>query len=137
MIERKAEKTGWIGGWLGGFVWVLIQSVVFLVGGKTLEGAIGLLISVAACAAILTFAPWKHPGTRYRRLMLPLYLLVIGAVVWGVWALGGPRQLGIHSWWSLWLLIPVMMPLWSVGNRRWKDMNAQPLHTADGASRPR
>jgi hypothetical protein len=67
--------------------------------------------------------------------MLPLYLLVIGAVGWGVWSLGGPQQVGITNWWSLWLLIPFMMPLWTVGNQRWQDMDAQQQHAAGGAAR--
>jgi hypothetical protein len=123
MSERISEKRGWIGGWLGGFCSVLVLSVAQLAGGKTRQGVIGLLIIAAACAAILVLAPWKHPETTYRRLMLPIYLLFFGAVGWGVWALG-PQGLGIHGWWSLLLLIPIMMPLWLVGARRWRDGDA-------------
>lgn len=125
MSERKSEKMGWIGGWLGGFVSVPILSVVQLVGGRTLQAMIGLLITAAACTAILAFAPWKHPGTSYRRLMLPIYLLFFGAVGWGIWSLGSPREMGLNSWWSLLQLAPVMLPLWFAWNRRWQDHDAQ------------
>lgn len=31
MKERKSEKPGWVGGWSGGFVWLLLLSIVWLV----------------------------------------------------------------------------------------------------------
>ncbi len=30
MSDRRQEKIGWIGGWFGGFIWVLILSVVLV-----------------------------------------------------------------------------------------------------------
>ena len=54
------------------------------------------------------------------------YRLFFCAVGWGVWAFRGPRRVGINSWWSLLLLMPLMMPLWMGGNRRWQDNDAQP-----------
>ena len=33
MRERRQEKIGWVGGWLGGFVWVLLLSVMLLARG--------------------------------------------------------------------------------------------------------
>jgi hypothetical protein len=80
MSERIQEKIGWIGGWSGGFIWVVILSVVLLFKGQTL-----------------------------------------GAVGWGVYTLGGPENMGFSSWWSLAILFPVLLPLWTVGNRRWDD----------------
>jgi hypothetical protein len=137
MGERRQEKIGWVGGWLGGFVWVLLLSVMLLVRGETLPAVIGLLISAMAYAAIGFFAPWRHPRTTYRRLLTPLYVLFFCAVGWGVWFFGGPRQIGLNSWWSLLLVLPLMMPLWMGGNRRWQDNDVQPPHAADGTSRDR
>ena len=137
MHERRQEKIGWVGGWLGGFVWVLILSVILLVRGETLPAVVGLLICATAFAAIGFFAPWRYPRTTYRRLLAPLYVLFFCAVGWGVWSFGGPRQIGLNSWWSLLLVMPLMMPLWMGGNRRWQDNDSQQPDAADGTSRRR
>ena len=39
MRERRQEKIGWVGGWLGGFVWVLFLSVILFVRGQTLPAS--------------------------------------------------------------------------------------------------
>jgi hypothetical protein len=137
MHECKQQKLGWIGGWLGGFFWVLILSVILAIRGETLPAVIGLLIGATAFAAVAFFAPWRHPRTTYRRLLAPIYVLFLCAVGWGIWSFGGPRQIGLNSWWSLLLLLPIMMPMWIVGNRRWENDDAQPPGAAGGASRPR
>jgi hypothetical protein len=129
MSERKQEKIGWVGGWLGGFIWVVILSVVLLFQGHNLEAGIGLLIAGISSAAILLFAPWRHPQTPYRRLMLPIYLLIMAAVGWAVWSWGGWREMGVTSWWSALILLPVLLPFWTVGNRRWEDVDQDQSET--------
>ena len=37
MADRRQEKIGWLGGWAGGFIWVVILAVMLLVQGKALE----------------------------------------------------------------------------------------------------
>jgi hypothetical protein len=49
--------AGWSVGWAGGFLWVGILAVVFLVQGNTLAGVSGLVLVAVAAAAIATFAP--------------------------------------------------------------------------------
>lgn len=105
-------------------MWVLILSVVVSVQGKAMPAALGLGMFVAAVAAIFALAPWRHPQLGYRRLMIPIYGLLLGAVAWGVWALGDARQMGITGWWSAFLLLPLTLPLWVVGARRWEDGDA-------------
>ncbi|MEI8183138.1 MAG: hypothetical protein WCG29_10590 [Desulfomonile sp.] len=34
MANRLGEKAGWIGGWCGGFLWVLLLSVMWVVKGR-------------------------------------------------------------------------------------------------------
>lgn len=68
--------------------------------------------------------PRRHPEASYRRLMAPIYVLFFGAVAWGVWSLGDARQMGINTWWSLLLLVPLTLPLWIVGDRGWQDGTA-------------
>ena len=117
----RSQQYGWIFGWLGGFIWVAILAVVALAQGKRLQAAVGALLVVAAISAVLAFAPWRHPAITFRRLMLPIYLILFLSVWWGVWLLEDPRSLGFNSWWSLFLLGPLLLPLWTVGRRRWQD----------------
>jgi hypothetical protein len=124
MAGRRGEKLGWIGGWLGGFVWVLILAVVFLVQGRWLEAAVGLLLVAVACLTVVLSSPWRHPKTRYRVLMIPVYALFFLSVAWGVWATEDPRRMGFNSWWALLLVLPVLSPLWTAGSRRWEDGDA-------------
>ena len=121
MNDRRQEQIGWLGGWLGGFVWVLILSVVFFVQGKTIQAAVGLLICCAAVGAIVFLSPWRHPRAPYRMLMVPIYGLFLSAMAWGAWSFGGIRQMGFNSWWSVLILLPVLLPFWIVGRRRWED----------------
>lgn len=121
MSERKQEKIGWIGGWLGGFSWVLIVSIILLTKGQASEAGIGFLLTGLACAVIVLTSPWRHPRTRFRKLMTPIYLLLFVAIGWGAWSWGAWQPVGIGSWWSALILLPALAPLWTVGNRRWAD----------------
>jgi phosphatidylserine synthase len=121
MPVRKQEKVGWIGGWLGGFIWVLILSIVFFVQGKALHAWVGVVITCVASASIVFLSPWRFPKTQYRTLMMPIYVLFFLAIAWGVWSMGDPRQMGINSWWSALVLMPILIPLWTAGNRRWDE----------------
>lgn len=123
---RRGQRLGWTLGWLGGFVWVLILTVVMLVQGLWLQGLIGLAICIVAVVTIQLWAPWRHPTTRYRSLMLPIYALFALSVVWGVWAVGDPAEFGIHGAWSLLILLPVFLPLLTAGRYRWQDGETEP-----------
>jgi hypothetical protein len=118
--ERKGEKRGWILGWFGGFIWVLILSAVSLVKGDLLSALLGGALVLTAAIVILVFSPWRYPTQPYWRLMLPLYLLFFLSVVWLVWNAGGTAELGLSAW-SLFLLLPLLLPLYLVGGRRWVD----------------
>ena len=122
MTKRKGEKTGWIGGWLGGFIWVVILSIIFLVQGKVTEGIVGLAIFVAAVVFILASAPWRHPDTPYWKLMIPVYVALIGAITWMIWSSDGPQSLGFSRW-SIFLVFPLLIPFATAGRRRWNDSN--------------
>jgi hypothetical protein len=118
--------VGWIGGWSGGFLWVLILSCVLLFRGRTLQAGIGFGIFGLAEVLIVRLAPWRHPVSRYRNLMWPVYAMLALGIAWGAWSMGGTRHLGL-SWWSLLLLMPILLPFWTAGSRRWSDV------AADGA----
>lgn len=125
MSKRKGEKAGWTLGWCGGFLWVLILSVVFFLQHKILQGILGLSVVILALAVILLFAPWKKPTTKFWILYLFPYAVFLISIVWAVWAYGGFKALGLNWWNVLWLL-PMLTPIFSSGNRRWIDGENQP-----------
>lgn len=121
MNARAGEKAGWSVGWAGGFLWVGILAVVFLVQGHTLAGVGGLVLVAVAAAAIGAFAPWRYPSMPYWKLMLPLYALLGLAAAWALTAFGaGLEEAGLTGW-SLLAFLPLLIPFASVGGRRWRD----------------
>jgi len=120
MKDRNGEKIGWIGGWLGSFLWVLVLAVVFLFQGKRNAGIFGLALAGLGVFYILSCAPWKCPETPYWKLMVRLYAVLLAAVAWVVWSFGGWRAAGL-SWWNLFLLLPVLTPLLTIGRRTWNQ----------------
>ena len=116
--ERASEKSGWILGWGGGFTWVVVLAIVSLVKGDLLSAALGGLLAVAAAVAIPVFAPWRRPTQPYWRLMVPIYLLFFLSFAWLIWGARGAANLGLNAW-SLFLLLPLMLPFYLAGRRRW------------------
>lgn len=120
MTDRRGEQFGWLGGWMGGFIWVLIVSVILFIKGLLLQGAIGVLIFFAAWIVIYVLAPWRHPKTAYRKLLIGPYVAFLVSIAWGLWAYGGPGEMGL-SWWSVLWLLPISLPLWLSGGRCWES----------------
>ena len=123
--DRRGEKNGWLFGWAGGFLWVAILAVVRFVQGKTVAGLLGLLLVAVAAAAIVRLAPWRHPARPYWKLELPIYLLFLLSIGWYVvWQRPDPS--GFTAWSSL-LLLPLLLPLYLTGRRRWIDGAGEPV----------
>jgi hypothetical protein len=118
--DRKSEKRGWLLGWFGSFLWILILAIVALAKGSILPSLAGCGLVAGAVTAILLFAPWRHPTQRYWKLMLPIYALFFISVGWAIWIAGGVAELGL-SLWSIFLLLPLLLPFYLAGNRRWID----------------
>lgn len=102
-------------------MWVTILAIVAAFEGRTLAAFSGLIICASATFLILLLAPWRHPGRGYRILMAPIYALLAVAIAWGVSTVEDPGGMGIQGLWFVWLLLPLTLPLWVVGNRRWDD----------------
>lgn len=135
MAERRGEKIGWTAGWIGGFIWVAVLSIVFLVQGRFLQGGIGLFLFGIAAAVIVALAPWRHPATPYGKLMLAPYLVFISGALWAVWSYGGFKAIGLR-WWDVLWLAPLMIPLGTMSRRTWADGSAHPGSPVDtGAPR--
>ncbi|AFM23765.1 hypothetical protein [Desulfomonile tiedjei] len=119
-MSRTGEKWGWIGGWLGSFIWILISSIVWLWQGKYLFAALGGGSFLMALALIFLLAPWKHPTMAYWKLMLPLLTLFVVSAVVFVLVSGGLQEPGNFSW-SILFLAFLLLPLLNTGKRRWDD----------------
>lgn len=120
MTDRIGEKIGWTVGWLGGFLWVAILSVMFLVQGKWVNGLTGLVLFGLAVACVVLPSPWRQPLTPYWKLMLPAYAALLASVAWAVWSFGGVENSGLE-WWNFSWVFLVLIPFGSVGRRRWND----------------
>jgi phosphatidylserine synthase len=124
MKSRTGEKIGWTAGWSGGFIWVVILSIIFLIQNNWSQGLSGLLLVGLAVLSIVFSAPWRYPSTPYWKLMVPNYMVLFGALVWGICVYGGTVDSGLN-WWSLFLLLPLLIPVMSMGKQTWNDLNRQ------------
>ncbi len=123
-MKRRGEKLGWIGGWSGGFIWLGLLSVIWFFQNKVSEGMIGLAVFIIAMIVISMTAPWKHPNTKYWKLMLPIYSLFFCSIVLSIYLYGGLEIIGL-KWTSIFLVTPGLIPLVTAGNRTWNSGEKQ------------
>ncbi len=123
-MKRRGEKIGWIGGWLGGFGWLALLSVIWLFQNKISEGMIGLAVFIVAIIVISMTAPWKYPNIKYWKLMLPIYLLFFSTIILSIYLYGGLETIGL-KWTSVFFIIPGLIPLVTAGNRTWNSSAKQ------------
>jgi hypothetical protein len=123
-VHRRGEKLGWTLGWGGSFLWVFILAGVTLAKGATLPSLLGFVLLAVAVVFIHAFSPWRHPTRRYWKLMAPIYALFFLSFAWASWIAGGPTEMGL-SLWSLFLLLPLLLPFYLAGTRRWVDGEPQ------------
>jgi len=117
-MNRRYEKIGWIGGWLGGFLWLALLSGVWIVQNRTSHGAAGILLFTLALVLILAFAPWKYPNTKYWKLMLPICVLFFISIGWCIYLYGGLRGMGLSPMSLFWVVL-WLIPFVTNGHRRW------------------
>jgi len=119
-MNRKGERIGWIGGWLGGFIWVGLLSAVWIFQNRSSNGMLGIALFIIAIILIIALAPWRHPNTKYWKLMLPIYLLFLISIAVVIYLYAGLRNGGL-SWISFSWLIPSLIPFVIIGNRKWNS----------------
>jgi MFS family permease len=118
-MDRKGEKIGWIGGWAGSFIWLLLFSLIWLGRGKAVGGAVGLVLFALAVVLIFALAPWKRPAAAYWKLMLPIYVIFFGSAGWCLHVYGGIVGTGL-GWPAIFWVCPILMPLVTIGRRKWE-----------------
>jgi len=119
-VTRIGEKIGWTAGFAGAFLWVVILSMIFLIQNRLAQGLLGFLLVGLAAMAIVILAPWRQPHTPYWKLMVPIYAIFFGAVVWAIWAFDGAADSGLN-WWIIFLVIPMLLPFGTMGKKTWND----------------
>ena len=124
LMKRRGEKFGWIGGWLGGFLWLGLLSAVWLLKNKISNGMIGIAVFVVSIIVIIITGPWKHPNTKYWKLMLPIYLLLFCSIALSIYLYGGLESIGL-KWTAFFLVIPCFIPFVTTGNRTWNSSAIQ------------
>lgn len=117
---RTGEKLGWVGGWAGAFAWILVLAILLGPRGQYAESLVGVGLAGLGFGSAIIWSPWRFPLTRYWRLMLVPYLALMASVPWAIWALAVPDKAPI-SWWLLPTLVPLLLPILSMGRRRWCD----------------
>lgn len=120
MTDRRGEKIGWIGGWIGAFCWLPVLSVVWFAKDRPGAMLIGLAITALGLALAVALGPWRYPATPYWKLMLPVFAVFLGAAVASIALEGGMVEIGL-TWWSLAWLTPMLIPFVVTGSRRWQD----------------
>ncbi|OHE58747.1 MAG: hypothetical protein A2Z47_13070 [Thermodesulfovibrio sp. RBG_19FT_COMBO_42_12] len=124
MEGRTGEKIGWSAGWIGGFIWVSILSIVFLFQEKYEQGLLGMALTGVAIATIVFFAPWRFPSTPYWKLMLAPYGMFFLSIAWAIWSYGGLGSVGL-AWWNFLWLLPLLIPFGILSKRKWTNSVAQ------------
>ena len=123
-MSRKGEKIGWICGWLGGFIWVGLLSVIWIFQNRSSQGILGIALFLIAIILIIALAPWRRPNTKYYKLMLPIYSLFLISIAVVIYLYSGLRN-GVLSWISFSWLIPSLLPFVIIGNRKWNSKTKQ------------
>ena len=121
MTARRGEQWGWLAGWFGGFIWVLILSIKLSIEGRNGPALTGFLLVAVAVVVIAGCAPWRHPQTPYWLLMLPVYAMIFGSIGWALWSFGGLQGLGLNGF-SAFMLVPILLPLAIAGKRKWNEL---------------
>jgi len=120
MNHRRGEKIGWTGGWLGSFLWLLILGTIWVIQGRTTAGLAGLALFLVGSTLIFLLSPWRHPQTRYWKLILPLSISLITAAALFIRLSGGWRMNGLNPWQSALFLPLVLLPMLTLGRRTWQ-----------------
>ena len=97
-----------------------LLSALWIFQNRSSNGMLGIVLFIIAIILIIALAPWRHPNTKYWKLMLPIYLLFLISIAVVIYLYGGLRNGGL-SWISFSWLIPSLIPFAIIGNRNWNS----------------
>ncbi len=116
-MDRRGEKIGWTGGWIGSFIWVIALGVVWIFQGNLTDGIIASILFAFSIILVVKLSPWKHPKIKYWKLMVPIYTVFLIAAIFGVYVLNGFDDLSKIQY-GLWIF-PCFTPIFILGNKKW------------------
>jgi hypothetical protein len=123
MKNRNGEKIGWIGGWIGAFIWLLVLAIIWFVRGETQHGAVAMGFFFVAMVVANLIVPWRYPYTKYWKLfLLPFIMFFVSVFICVAYGFGG-ESFGLQ-WENVFWLIPLMIPFFTLGSRTWNDENS-------------
>ncbi len=118
--KRTGEKWGWIGGWIGTFLWMPILAAVILIQrGPLWSCYLALICSLSASVLIFLLAPWRFPDVSMWKLMLPLYVLMMTGVLLFVLSYEEIKTRELIP--LLPMVLIFLLPFFIIGKRRWRD----------------
>ena len=120
MNKRKGEKIGWIGGWLGAFLWLLVLSIIMLVRGDTMPGIIAFLMFIVAVLVISLLTPWRFPNTKYWIVLLPPYIVFLISAFTCIMFFGGLETIGL-KWTNFLWFVALLRPFFTIGAKTWNE----------------
>ncbi len=127
MSNRKGEKLGWIFGWIGSFSWIFILSIVLIFQGETKNCILGLIIVAMAFFFVFKNAPWRKPDVEFWKLFLPILNTVVVSIFWAYIVYRSEFETAFN-WWYILLFIPLIIPIFTIGKRKWSDGDKM-IHT--------
>ncbi|MFH1147909.1 MAG: hypothetical protein V1736_09420 [Pseudomonadota bacterium] len=90
---------------MGSSLWLFLLAILQLFKGKSAEDALGIGLFVISISLIFHLAPWRHPETKYWKLMLPILSVLVVSAALFVRLEGGLMATGL-DWWDLGWLLP-------------------------------
>lgn len=112
-------KIGWIGGFAGGTLWMLVLSVIRFVQGQNMHGILWLASFLFCAEVAWLFLPWRKPDLQMRRL----YFVSVTPVVLAAVLLLSINALaeGTAIWTTLPGLLLIYLPVFTIGKKTWND----------------
>jgi hypothetical protein len=78
-------KIGWLGGFLGASLWLVILAAVHLVNRDLWGGLLGLFFYLVCLGCIFSLRPWKYPQTPLWKLYTATLAPLLVAAGWFYW----------------------------------------------------
>jgi len=125
-MSDRGPKYGWILGGFGSILWMLILAFVLLHQGNIAAFASCILFFAGGAAYLFLFAPWKFPRTPFWRIYLGFVLILVFAALALVHLWYPEAREEVGSYRILYVLVPLLIPVFIVGRRTWDGMHQPP-----------
>lgn len=134
-VTERGRRWGWIGGGLGGLLWLIPLAVVAQLRGESVAAFAAGSAFFIGFAYVFICAPWRFPHRPFALIYLGLIFIIIAAAVLLLWLMVVPA-LGVgRSYSMLFPLVTLLIPLAIFGRRRWDELGPVLTRHDDGCGR--